>query len=486
MNTKTPTNSRPALETLACINERCTLYGQPGQNNLTVRKTYGQDGIRYLRCRCCGAEFSERKNTALWNTKVAEEKAVAVAEHLAEGCCLKATARLAQVHPSVVTRLNRKVGVHAEAFHDERVQDLKILALEADERHGYAQDKRQPQWEAEVIDPASKFVVSHMQGQRDEALIRRLLEDSAKRLANRQHLVLFTDGEASYVSLFPAIFGQAYRPSRQGSCGRFPDVRYRIPRTLAHVQIVKRREGQRVVEVDIRYAHGSQRCVQRVLEQLGYTTPNTSAIERRNGTARRMNAHQVRRSLAFSRRDDTKIALGWWGLTIYNWCRPHRSLRLRLAQPQGKKSSSRALRRWHWGLLTTSGQVVISCSGRCFPPQVRAEFMSRPTFESRALWQTVLIPITNHKRLSKLVDEVITYRESRCCKQAMTHANDRQTPYSYGRMSLENCTVRHAETTLGLKIRLGVRQGRLMRLAIRLSTFLTYSLLGSALASRTP
>ena len=362
MNTNTPTKPRPQLETLACVNERCELYGQNGQQNLTVRKTYGKDAIRYLRCCRCGAEFSERKNTALWNTKVAEEKAVSVAEHLAEGCSLKATARLARVHPSVVTRLNRKVGIYAEAFHDERVQDLEVVALEADERHGYAHDKSQPQWEAEVIDPVSKFVVSHVQGQRDAALIRRLLEDSAKRLANRQQLVLFTDGEASYAALFPEIFGHAYRPSRQGNCGRFPDLRYRIPRTLAHVQIVKHREGQRVVEVDIRYAHGSQRCVQRVLERLGYTTPNTSTIERRNGTARRMNAHQVRRSLAFSRRDDTKIALGWWGLTVYNWCRLHRSLRLPLSQPQGKKSSSCALPRWRWAWLTTSGQLGIFSS----------------------------------------------------------------------------------------------------------------------------
>src|SRR5512142_502748 len=107
MNTKTQTTPRPQLDTLACVNEHCESYGQTGQNNLTVRKTYGKDGIRYLRCRCCGAEFSERKNTALWNTKVTEEKAVAVAEHLAEGCSLKATVRLAEVHPSVVTRLNR-------------------------------------------------------------------------------------------------------------------------------------------------------------------------------------------------------------------------------------------------------------------------------------------------------------------------------------------------------------------------------------------
>jgi IS1 family transposase len=282
----------------------------------------------------------------LWNTKVSEAKAVAVAEHLAEGGSLKATARRVKVNASVVRRLNRKLGIHAQAFHDERVRDLEVVALEADERHGYAHDKSQPQWEAEVIDPVSKFVVSQVQGQRDEALIRRLLEESAKRLVNRHQLVLFTDGEASYASLFPEMFGHAYRPSRQGNCGRFPDLRYRIPRTLAHVQIVKHREGQRVVEVDIRYVHGSKRCVQRVLEQLGYTTPNPSAIERRNGTARRMNAHQVRRSLAFSRRVDTKIALSCWGLTVYNWSRPHRSLRLRLAQPQDKKSSHHALRQW--------------------------------------------------------------------------------------------------------------------------------------------
>jgi hypothetical protein len=50
-----------------------------------------------------------------------------------------------------------------------------------------------------------------------------------------------------------------------------------------------------------------------------------------------MNAHQVRRSLAFSRRDDTNVALGWWGLTAYYWSRPHRSLRLPLPQPHGKK-----------------------------------------------------------------------------------------------------------------------------------------------------
>mgnify|MGYP005852885981 FL=1 len=164
------------------------------------------------------------------------------------------------------------------------------------------------------------------------------ISDGARRLSDRHHLVLLTDGEASYARLFAEIFGQPYQPARQGTRGRFPAVRYRIPRTLAHVQIIKHRQGRRVVRTEIRYPHGSRAYVQRILTHLGYAQPNTSAIERRNGTARRMSAHQVRKSLAFSRRPATKRALGWWALTVYNWCRPHRSLRHPLAAPQGKKT----------------------------------------------------------------------------------------------------------------------------------------------------
>jgi IS1 family transposase len=313
-----------------------------------VRKTYGQNQIRYLRCRDCGAEFSERKNTALWNTKVPEQQAISVAEHLAEGCSLKGTARLVRVDVSTVRRLNQRIGEHGEAFHDARVQAVEVEALQADERHGYAGDRGQPLWEAELIDPASKFVLSHMQGRRDEYLIRRLLSDGAARLKNRHRIVLMSDGDASYATLFPEIFGQPYRPPRQGTRGRLPGLRYRIPRSLAHVQVIKHRVVARLDHTAIRYTHGSRKRVHQVLAQLGHVKPNTAIIERRNGTARRMSAHQVRKSLAFSRRPDTKLALGWWGVTVYNWCRSHRSLLQPLAEPQGKKSTNNEHLPWRW------------------------------------------------------------------------------------------------------------------------------------------
>lgn len=340
--------NRPPLASLACVNPECEMYGKPGQDNLTVRKVYGKDHIRYLRCRSCGQEFSERKNTALWNCKIGAAKAVMIAEHLADGCAFKSTARLVRVDPQTVRRLNGRLGRQGEQYHDRQVQDIAVEALQADERHGFAGSKQRPAWEAELIDPKSKFVLSHVQGRRDERLIDRLLRDGASRLHNRHDIALFSDGEPAYRTLFPEIFGRPYQPARQGPVGRLPGIRYRIPRSAAHAQIVKHRQGQRLTNVEIRYVHGSIQRIRRALTHLGYHQPNTSAIERRNGTARRMSAAQVRRTLAFAGREDTKTALGWWATTVYNGCRPHRSLRRLLPQPMGKKSMNSVPQPWRW------------------------------------------------------------------------------------------------------------------------------------------
>lgn len=337
---------RPPLESLACVNRACDLYGQKGGTNLTVRKVYGRDQVRYLRCRDCQEEFSERKNTALWNSKISEAKAISVAEHLAEGCSIKGTARLVKVDPSTVRRLNRQAGTHGRQYHEQEVQDVAVTELQADERYGFAGSKQQPAWEAELMDPASKFVLAHVQGARDESMIRKLLADGAARLHNRHEVALFTDGLPAYRTLFPRIFGRAYYPPRRGTRGRHPHARYHIPRSAAHVQIVKHQSGYRLKQVEIRYAHGSQKRIGQALKRLGYQVPNTSAIERRNGTARLMSATQGRKTLAFAGKEATKEAQGWWGMTVYNWSRPHRSLKERLPEPAGKKSIGRGHRPW--------------------------------------------------------------------------------------------------------------------------------------------
>jgi len=133
---------RPDLATLACVNPECQRFRLTGQANLTVRKVYGQDHIRLLRCRTCGEEFSERRGTALFNTKIAEEQAASVVNHLGEGCGVRATARLVHVAKDTVARLLRRAGHHAERFHDQRVRDVTPRALEFDEQWSFVKKSK--------------------------------------------------------------------------------------------------------------------------------------------------------------------------------------------------------------------------------------------------------------------------------------------------------------------------------------------------------
>lgn len=52
---------RPDLDTLACVNPEGQWFLLTGQDNLTMRKVYGQDRLRFLRCRICGEECSARR-----------------------------------------------------------------------------------------------------------------------------------------------------------------------------------------------------------------------------------------------------------------------------------------------------------------------------------------------------------------------------------------------------------------------------------------
>jgi hypothetical protein len=182
---------------------------------------------------------------------------VAAAEHLAEGCSIKGTARLVRVDDETGRRLNSKVGRHSKQYHEQKVQAVSVTELQADERYGFAGRKAQPAWEAELMDPASKFILALVQGARDESLIQRLLEEGAAHLHHRHAVALFNDGLPAHRTLFPEIFGYAYYPPRQGARGWQPQTRFRIPCTAAHVQIVKHHSGYCLKQIDIRDARGS-------------------------------------------------------------------------------------------------------------------------------------------------------------------------------------------------------------------------------------
>ncbi|GGJ55180.1 IS1 transposase [Deinococcus roseus] len=256
---------------------------------------------------------------------------------MCEGNSISATVRLCKVHHDTVERIIFVTGQHARNLHDHKAVGLKTTALQADERYGFYGNKSQQLWEATVIDPYSKFLVSLRLGVRDEPLVRCLLQDARNRLVDPQNLAFLTDGGHGYATLFPEIFGVPYRTKKQGGKGRPPKVKYRIPRMLAHVQLIKVREGRRLKTVDIRHTHGTTGRIKLELERLGYNTPNTSAVERQNGTARQHTPHMHRKGLAFAHKQITRVGLAELVRLDYNWVKTCRSLKVELPERVGRQ-----------------------------------------------------------------------------------------------------------------------------------------------------
>lgn len=153
---------RPDLDTLACVNTDCQYYGRPGQGNLTIRKVYGQDGIRLLRCGSCQEEFSERRNTAMFNTKVSAAKAEAIIDHLDEGCSIRATSRLIKAAKATVARLLKTSGRHAQRFHHQEVHDLRPRAIQFDEQWSFVKKNKRIALQRTPIKPVTFGIIRRL------------------------------------------------------------------------------------------------------------------------------------------------------------------------------------------------------------------------------------------------------------------------------------------------------------------------------------
>jgi transposase-like protein len=129
---------------VGCPNPECSAYALRGAGNLRLHGWSGTGHrIRCLHCVTCGTDFSERANTPLFGLRTAEDTIVSIAEHLADGCGVRATARLCQVSRNTVLRFIQRFGQHAEHFHDLKVQGLQPQQIQPDEAWAFVGKKRQ-------------------------------------------------------------------------------------------------------------------------------------------------------------------------------------------------------------------------------------------------------------------------------------------------------------------------------------------------------
>jgi transposase-like protein len=109
------------LNRFCCLNTACPDHGKRGAGNLTVSARYGRHQRRLLRCKTCKARFSERKGTPLFDSRLPPQKALALLQHLQEGCGVRQTSRLVGINKNTAARYGLLAGNHARRLHDELV-----------------------------------------------------------------------------------------------------------------------------------------------------------------------------------------------------------------------------------------------------------------------------------------------------------------------------------------------------------------------------
>mgnify|MGYP001826825521 CR=1 FL=1 len=116
-----------------------------------------------------------------------------------------------------------------------------------------------------------------------------------------------------------------------GGRGR-PPTRKRARPGWLYLQMVKQRDERgRMRGIKLRVIFGKK---SEVLTLLG---KSTAYIERSNLTSRLFNGRQVRKTLAFSKDVSAYIAAAAWEDSYYNLVRPHKSLRLPVADASSRK-----------------------------------------------------------------------------------------------------------------------------------------------------
>ena len=136
---------------------------------------------------------------------------------------------------------------------------------------------------------------------------RRFVRSVQKRIARPEFVSLVsTDGEDSYIGPVRKAFKSA-----------------------CFVQVVKKRKGYKLESISARVLTGeSMEYVESLFKKLGIgSKPNTSFVERVNGTTRSLCSDLIRRTHAFAKWIKAMIGGLIISCALYNFVKPHRSLK---------------------------------------------------------------------------------------------------------------------------------------------------------------
>lgn len=333
-------------ETLYCPNKNCRYYGLPFRQGKMVKNgsSYGQ--AKAL-CKGCWSNVALSYATAYFGLESEPAIFETAVRALAEGNSLRATGRILQIDKDTVGDWLHRAALHCRLVVLYLWSNLHVTECQLDELWSFVHTKEAhlpyakiyhetygDAWVWVAFAPVWRLVLAFVVGKRNQESADLLL-DRVKDVTD-EHIPFFTSDQLpEYAEALLHTYGTWVQPERCGSRGRFPHPR-RVPAAdLLYAQVVKVRDGGRVIEVKAKPIFGKAEVI---AEQLANSpvseTINTSFGERDNLTQRQSNRRLTRRTTGFSKEIAWFEKQLWLSTAYYHLVLPHHSLRQRLETPE--------------------------------------------------------------------------------------------------------------------------------------------------------
>jgi hypothetical protein len=287
--------------------------------------------VQVIRCKRHRGIFCDRYGTAFYDLKTPEAQVQRAIQQGLEGLCPEADARVEGVHPTTVQRWVERACRQAQAADQAVITKVATANVELDELHSFAGAKHPDEqvadldevgqhWTHCALARESRLLLEVVVEPRTEATALDLVDGAAKRLAPDCWPLWSSDGWAAYWFALLVVFGvliHFIRPKRYGR-SKAPEV-VPDPR-LRYGQVVKERQGRRLVAV-------SKRVIFGVAELIPLQQISTALLERLNGTLRQHVVPLHRKTRSFAKCRSALDRQTQLFKSYYNLCRKHGTLK---------------------------------------------------------------------------------------------------------------------------------------------------------------
>jgi IS1 family transposase len=330
-----------------CPTPDCVYRGWVGWGNLRANGHPSDGPWRQLLCVVCRCYFLETLGTIFHGKRASVELIVRVIACRAEGLGIRGTARVFEVDSNTVLQWLVEAADQLRAFSRHVLHDVQVRQVQLDElfallsavkagevsgAEAIARLERSPQWVWVAMDPESKLLLAIDVGNRTLAMAQHFVHHVVQVLAPDCAPLFLTDGFREYLTAVLTHYGHWVQPPRRQATGPLPKPRWMPLPQLLYAQVVKTVRRRRLVRVRHRVVFGTFEAVQQVLAACGWQI-NTAFIERLNLDIRQRVAAVGRRVTTLCKGEDGVRHQLVLFHAYHNFCLPHASLRVPLAEP---------------------------------------------------------------------------------------------------------------------------------------------------------